>query len=125
MEKQKLILDLIFKNILTTNNNTEIIDNYFITKLNNKYGLIYITPETIKKNKFVLLENIYEIISVFPTSPNAPFFKVGLKSGQATNDYFYNENGIAYDNKSNQTSSDIIIGNQIKFYKLILFYFTL
>jgi hypothetical protein len=80
----------------------QVIDNFFITKLNNKYGLIYLTPETIKSNKYVLLENIYEILSVFPTTPNAPFFKVGLKSGDATNDYFYDENGIAYDSNGKQ-----------------------
>jgi len=89
-------------------------DNFFITKLNNKYGLIYLTPETIKSNKFVLLENVYETLSVFPSSPNAPFFKVGLNIGELTTDYSYNENGILNKNKSNQDSSNFIIGNSIK-----------
>jgi hypothetical protein len=84
------------------NDIVQVNDNFYITKLNNKYGLIYLTPETIKKNKFVLLENIYEVLSVFPSSPNAPFFKVGLKSGEVTYDYFYDENGIAFDSNGKQ-----------------------
>ena len=58
MEKQKLILDLIFKNILTTNNNTEIIDNYFIEIINNsinQYKYIF------KNNNINILNNILNI----------------------------------------------------------------
>ena len=63
MEKQKLILDLIFKNILTTNNdNTEIIDNYFIKIINNSINQYkYIFKNDNEQYNINILNNILNI----------------------------------------------------------------